>query len=90
MMSLVAVLVVTAWEGLLDRVGTARTRLLVVGAAPWGLELLERLATSPKLRFDVIGLVDDERDGEQAAGIPVQARSPTLRTLSSGSSPTSS
>jgi len=58
------------WEPLVAHSVVGRCRLLVVGASGAG-ELVDELAQHPRLPFDVVGIVDDARRGEQIAGVPV-------------------
>ena len=64
----------TAWEYLVRESVAIRRRVLVVGAADGGSELIEELGFSTGSRYDVIGVVDDERDSESVAGVPLLGR----------------
>ena len=74
LIALLSVVLVTAAERVLDRAIPNRNRLLIVGADPLGVELLETIATGPKSTFDIVGLIDDERDADQIAGVPIQGK----------------
>jgi exopolysaccharide biosynthesis polyprenyl glycosylphosphotransferase len=71
----VAVLVLSAaWESIAISSAAGRQRVLVVGVADGGSELIEELSMAPRSRFDVVGVVDDERDSDQVAGAPLHGR----------------
>ena len=74
LIALLSVVLVTAAERVLDRAIPNRNRLLIVGVDPLGVELLETIATGPKSTFDIVGLIDDERDADQIAGVPMQGK----------------
>jgi exopolysaccharide biosynthesis polyprenyl glycosylphosphotransferase len=67
-------LLTTAWEYLVRESVAIRRRVLVVGAADGGSELIEELGFAHDSRYDVIGVVDDERDSEWVAGTPLLGR----------------
>ncbi|MDX6513620.1 MAG: hypothetical protein QOE36_3124 [Gaiellaceae bacterium] len=50
------------WEGLVLQSVAAVERVLVVGAADGGSELVEDVALAEGLPFEIVGVVDDERD----------------------------
>jgi exopolysaccharide biosynthesis polyprenyl glycosylphosphotransferase len=71
----VAVFVFSAlWEGLVHRSLAGQRRVLVVGAAGGGAELVQELALGDSGSFEAIGLVDDGYEAEQIAGLPVHGR----------------
>ena len=74
LIALLSVVLVTGAERVLDRAIPNRNRLLIVGVDPLGVELLETIATGPKSTFDIVGLIDDERDVDQVAGVPMQGK----------------
>jgi len=59
-----------AWESLVARSPGSRRRVLVVGAADGGAELVDELALAGDSQFEVIGFVDDERERVPIAGVP--------------------
>ncbi|MDP8911833.1 MAG: sugar transferase [Actinomycetota bacterium] len=63
-----------AWESTVERSAAVRKRVLIVGAANGGSDLVEELALAPSRRFDVVGIVDDERTTELVAGVPLHGR----------------
>jgi exopolysaccharide biosynthesis polyprenyl glycosylphosphotransferase len=46
------------------RKGVGLTRILVVGAGPVGRAVVQNMVAQPELGYQVVGLVDDERDGD--------------------------
>jgi exopolysaccharide biosynthesis polyprenyl glycosylphosphotransferase len=71
----VAVFVFAAlWEGLVHRSLAGERRVLVVGAGDGGAELVQELSLGDTGPFEAIGLVDDDYDAEQIAGLPVHGR----------------
>jgi exopolysaccharide biosynthesis polyprenyl glycosylphosphotransferase len=64
----------TAWEYLVRESVAVSRRVLVVGAADGGSELIEELGFSGHSSYEVIGVVDDERDSESVAGVPLLGR----------------
>jgi exopolysaccharide biosynthesis polyprenyl glycosylphosphotransferase len=56
------------WESTVLGSVAARRRVLVVDAADGGSELVEELNVGGTTRFEVVGIVDDERDSDQIAG----------------------
>lgn len=70
-LTVVVFLASAVWESLVARSLAARRRVLVVGTARGGAELLDDIALAPQLPFEVIGVVDDARDGDQVAGVPL-------------------
>ena len=69
----VAVLAV-AWDALVERSAAARRRVLVVGASDGGSELVEELSLAERTPFEVVGIVDDERETDSVAGVPLRGR----------------
>ncbi len=63
-------LLCTGWESLLARNPASRKRVLVVGAADGGAELVDELALHGNPQFEVIGFVDDDRELNPIAGVP--------------------
>jgi exopolysaccharide biosynthesis polyprenyl glycosylphosphotransferase len=63
-------LLLVGWEALTARIAPQRRRLLVVGAADGGEELVEELRLEEDGRYELIGVVDDDRAG-LLAGAPV-------------------
>ena len=57
------------WEAIAARSPASRQRVLVVGAAEGGAELVDELALARDCPFEVIGFVDDERGTERIAGV---------------------
>jgi exopolysaccharide biosynthesis polyprenyl glycosylphosphotransferase len=67
-----AVLTASAlWETAVASSLAARRRTLLVGTGAGGVDLLEDVSLAPRLPFDVVGVVDDERKTDQVAGVPV-------------------
>jgi exopolysaccharide biosynthesis polyprenyl glycosylphosphotransferase len=66
--------VVATWERLIDRMLMSPFRLLVVGANPSGIELLEAVTASQKSRFEVVGVVDDQCEADEIAGFPMHGK----------------
>ena len=48
--------------------------MLIVGAAGGGSELVEEMSLAERSPFDVVGVVDDERESDQVAGAPLHGR----------------
>ncbi len=69
----VAVFVGSAvWETTVAGSLAARRRILLVGTDGGGTDLLEDVSlAAPRLPFEVIGVVDDSRDTDQIAGVPL-------------------
>ena len=59
-----------AWESVVARSLAARRHVLVVGTRGGGIDLLEDVSMAKNLPLDVIGVVDDERETDQIAGVP--------------------
>ena len=59
------------WEGLVHRSIAGQRRVLVIGASE-GSELIEELQLRGDNRFEVVGLVDDERESDRVAGVPLR------------------
>jgi exopolysaccharide biosynthesis polyprenyl glycosylphosphotransferase len=70
-----------AWEKLVYRSIAGQRRVLVVGAGDGGAELVEELALRDDDRFQIIGVVDDERETDQLAGVPVHGRMSDLADI---------
>jgi exopolysaccharide biosynthesis polyprenyl glycosylphosphotransferase len=64
----------TAWEYLVRESITVDRRVLVVGAGDGGSELIEELALRDDLPYEVVGVVDDERDSPWVAGVRLLGR----------------
>jgi exopolysaccharide biosynthesis polyprenyl glycosylphosphotransferase len=63
-------LLLVGWETLAARIAPQRRRLLIVGAGDGGEELVEELQIEESGRYELMGVVDDDRAG-RLAGIPV-------------------
>jgi exopolysaccharide biosynthesis polyprenyl glycosylphosphotransferase len=61
----------SSWEGIVDRSLAAQRRVLVVGAANGGAELVQELALGDTDSFHPVGVVDDDYEADQLAGVPV-------------------
>jgi len=60
------------WESTVASSLAARRRILLVGTEGGGTDLLEDVSlAAPRLPFEVIGVVDDNRTTEQIAGVPL-------------------
>jgi exopolysaccharide biosynthesis polyprenyl glycosylphosphotransferase len=70
-MTLAVFMTSALWESMVARSLAARRRILVVGTARGGAELLDDIALAPGLPFEVVGVVDDTRDVDQVAGVPL-------------------
>ena len=71
----IAVFVLSAlWESVVQRSSAVRRRILIVGADGGGAELVEDIALNDSLPFDLVGIVDDERDTATIAGAPLRGR----------------
>src|SRR5919108_1436984 len=64
----------TAWEYLVRDSVEIDRRVLVVGAGDGGSDLIEELGLQPDLPYEVIGVVDDERESASVAGAPLLGR----------------
>jgi exopolysaccharide biosynthesis polyprenyl glycosylphosphotransferase len=64
----------TIWEGAVDGSLASQRRVLVVGAGNGGAELVQELALGDTGPFRSVGLVDDDYEAEQLAGVPVHGR----------------
>ncbi len=62
------------WERLVRATAAERRRVLIVGAGDGGEELVEELWLDGDRRYELVGLVDDERAGGAVAGVPVLGR----------------
>jgi exopolysaccharide biosynthesis polyprenyl glycosylphosphotransferase len=62
------------WESVVLQSVAAVRRVLIVGARDGGSELVEDLSLAQRLPFELIGVVDDERETDQVAGAPVHGR----------------
>ncbi len=60
------------WETVVAGSLAARRRILLVGTEGGGAELLEDVARSPSLPFEMVGVIDDDRDTDQVAGVPMR------------------
>ena len=58
------------WETVVASSLAARRRILLVGTGGGGTDLLEDISLGPRLPFEVIGVVDDERETDMVAGVP--------------------
>jgi exopolysaccharide biosynthesis polyprenyl glycosylphosphotransferase len=67
----VAFLASAVWESVVARSLAARRRVLVVGSSDGGVELLEDISLASSVPFDVVGVVDDERESDHVAGVPL-------------------
>ena len=59
------------WETAVANSLAARRRVLLVGVGGGGSDLLEDVSLAPRVPFDVVGIVEDERETELVAGVPV-------------------
>jgi exopolysaccharide biosynthesis polyprenyl glycosylphosphotransferase len=59
------------WERLVRAFAAERRRVLIVGATDGGEELVEELWLDGDRRYELVGIVDDERAGGTFAGVPV-------------------
>jgi exopolysaccharide biosynthesis polyprenyl glycosylphosphotransferase len=80
-MALAIVALSAAWESIVLASAVARHRVLVVGAANGGSELVEELSLARGSRFDVVGVVDDDRGTDQVAGAPLHGRIDQLAAI---------
>jgi exopolysaccharide biosynthesis polyprenyl glycosylphosphotransferase len=55
-------LFLAAWEKVVSASPAVRRRVLIVGAADGGAEIIEELAVTGETMYDVVGIVDDERE----------------------------
>ncbi|MEA3406471.1 MAG: undecaprenyl-phosphate glucose phosphotransferase [Chloroflexota bacterium] len=71
--SIPLVLIGRGFTGLVRRYVRRRhpERLLFVGTGDAARILLQKVTQSPRLRYHVVGFVDDQRTGERVAGLPV-------------------
>jgi exopolysaccharide biosynthesis polyprenyl glycosylphosphotransferase len=67
-------LLTTAWEYLVRESVVINRRVLVVGADDGGSELISELGFSGDSPYEVIGVVDDGRESESVAGVPLLGR----------------
>ena len=79
-----------AWEALVYRSIAGRSRVLIVGASDGGADLVEALSLAEDAPFEIVGLVDDERESDQIAGVPLHGRIATCRGSSRRNGPISS
>ena len=70
-MAALAFVLIWTSERVLERLLVGPDRLLIVGAKPWGAELLEAIAGASRCNFEVVGVIDDESDVQQIAGVPL-------------------
>jgi exopolysaccharide biosynthesis polyprenyl glycosylphosphotransferase len=70
-----------AWESVVLVSIASRQRILVVGAANGGSDLVEELSIARTSRFDVVGVVDDDRESDQIAGAPLHGRVSELAAI---------
>jgi exopolysaccharide biosynthesis polyprenyl glycosylphosphotransferase len=68
-LTLAVFLAALMWESCVGCGLVPKRRVLVVGAEDGGTELVEDLALAPRLPFELVGLVDDDRGG-WVAGAP--------------------
>jgi exopolysaccharide biosynthesis polyprenyl glycosylphosphotransferase len=61
------------WESVVQQSAAAVRRVLIIGASDGGSDLVEDLAIA-RTPFDVIGIVDDERETDSVAGAPLHGR----------------
>jgi exopolysaccharide biosynthesis polyprenyl glycosylphosphotransferase len=73
-MSAAIFLLSACWESVVARSVAVRQRILIVGANDGGAEIVGELAVTKDTRFEVIGFVDDERESEMVAGVPLLGR----------------
>jgi len=62
-------LFLAAWEKVVAASRASHRRVLIIGAADGGAELIDELAMAGHTSYDVIGIVDDERESD-VAGVP--------------------
>jgi exopolysaccharide biosynthesis polyprenyl glycosylphosphotransferase len=62
------------WESVVQQSAAAVSRVLIVGARDGGSELVEDLALARSTPFEVIGVVDDDRETATVAGTPLHGR----------------
>ncbi len=62
------------WEYLVRQTLVLNRRVLIVGANDGGSELIEDLSLLQESPFDIVGVVDDERQSEHVAGAPLLGR----------------
>ena len=65
---------VTVWERIVATSIAGRQRVLVVGTANGGADLVEDLVLADRAPFELVGVVDDERETDRVAGVPVLGR----------------
>jgi len=63
------------------RAGHGRDRVLIVGAARAGQDLVARILRRPSLGYEVVGFVDDSPGRTRARGVPVVGRTDDLPRL---------
>src|SRR5438105_1556397 len=69
------IFVLTAgWEYFVRESMVVTRRVLVVGASDGGSDLIEELRQHPGVPFEVVGVVDDERETNSVAGAPLLGR----------------
>src|SRR5260370_12005132 len=69
------------WESTVANSLAARRRVLLVGSACGGSDLLEDVSLAPRLPFEVIGVVDDPRTSDQIAGVPLHTNMDDLPSI---------
>jgi exopolysaccharide biosynthesis polyprenyl glycosylphosphotransferase len=77
----------TVWERVVDKSIVTKRRVLIVGAGPAGSELAEELELSGNTYFDVVGFVDDDRDSETVAGLPLHGKVADLQAIIASQKP---
>ena len=65
----VILLLVSGWETVVGRALTPPTRLLVIGPRDPCTELIRELNVSNETRFQLVGVVDDERDAQNRGAL---------------------
>ena len=59
-------LFLAAWEKVVAASPASRRRVLIVGAADGGAEVIDELALAGETPYDIVGIVDDERENDVA------------------------
>ncbi len=77
----VARLIVRGIWSAVHRAGHGRDRVLIVGAARAGQDLVARILRRPSLGYEVVGFVDDSPGRTRARGVPVVGRTDDLPRL---------
>ena len=73
-MAVATFLLTAVWETVVQQSIAARRRVLVVGASEGGSDLVQELTLAERTPFDLVGIVDDERETELVAGVPVHGK----------------